>query len=180
MFMVKDPAHENWQGTLRTIESLLHSSNGEVPGTANVKIREYAATLAIDFLHLFEFPITSFIETTLSQTHQSSQSSNPSAPSSGLQFTVALMGEMSDILTLVSELCFGEHFKFFQSSSSRLYQLMSLGALAVCRSVSSLLGALGTAREIFAVLHRLNEVMGKDMNQSTAALQCQTLQTTFY
>ena len=171
--MVKDPAHEIWRGTLRTIASLLHSTNSEVPGTANVKIREHAATLAIDFLHFFEVPITTFIETSLSQTHQSLQSSNSSAPSSGLQFTVATMGEMSDILALVSELCSREHGKFFQSSSSRLYQLMSRVALAVCRSVSSLLGALGTAREIFAVLHRLNEVMGKDMNQSAAVLQYQ-------
>lgn len=171
--MIKDPAHEIWRITLQIIAGLLYATNEETTNIVAVsKAREHAANIAIDFLHFFETPITSFLENIFSQ----SQSPNPgsSTPSSGINFTVATIGELSDILALVSELCAGEHGKQFESSSPRLYIIMSTVALAVCRSLSLFLGALGTAREIFTVLNRLNDVMGQDMNQSAAAIQYQS------
>lgn len=171
--MTKDPVHEIWRATLQTIAGLLHATNEEVSEiSARTKTREHAANIAIDFLHFSEIPITSFIEQFLTPRQQ--ESSTVSTPSSGLSFTAATMGELSDILALVSELCSEEHGKQFESSAPRLYKIMSTAALAVCRSLSLFLGALGTAREIFTVLNCLNDVMGKDMNQSTSAMQYQS------
>ena len=170
--ITQDPAHNIWRSTLRTVAALLHATSEAVPGNANTEIRQHSAALAIDFLHFFEIPITSFVEKCLAQSPQSPES-NSSTPSSGLGFTVATMSELSEILALVSELCYGDHRKQFESSSARLFQIMSMAALAISRSLSSFLGALGTARELFTALTILNEVMGKDMNQSAAVMQYQ-------
>jgi len=58
-------------------------------------------------------------------------------------------------MALILEVRPGGHRKQFESSSPRLYTIMSNAALAICRSLSSLVGALGTSREMFC----LNDVM---------------------
>jgi len=157
----EDPAHKIWVNTLRVFAGLLHSTTNIGSHAEGSSIRESAAALAIDFLHLYEIPITSFIEGCLVQVPKVKEASNSSSPSSGLGFTVATLNELSDIMSLASELCSGGHQKQFENSSPRLYTIMSNAALAVCRSLSSFLGALGTAREIFFALNSLNDIMGK-------------------
>ena len=157
----EDPAHKIWLTTLRVFAGLLHSTSNISSHAESSSTGESAAALVIDFLHFYEIPITSFIECCLVQAPKAHDSSNSTSPSSGLGLSVATLNELSDIMALISELCSGGHRKQFENSSPRLYAIMSNAALAVCRSLSSFLGALGTAREIFFALNSLNDVMEK-------------------
>ena len=159
-----DPAHKIWLTTLRVFASLLHSTANAGSHGRGASIRESTAALAIDVLHFYEIPITSFIERCLVQTPKVNDTTNSSTPSSGLGFTVATMHELSDTMSLISELCSGGHRKQFECSSPRLYAIVSNAALAICRSLSSFLGALGTARELFFALNNLNDIMAKASN----------------
>jgi len=159
-----DPAHKIWLTTLRVFAGLLHSTANVGFHGRGASIRESTAALAIDFLHFYEIPITSFIERCLVQTPKIKDASNLSTPSSGLGFTVATMNELGDTMALISELCSGGHRKQFECSSPRLYGIVSNAALAICRSLSSFLGALGTARELFFALNNLNDIMAKASN----------------
>ena len=161
---IPDPAHSVWRTTIRVLSAMLHSTSVE-----NSETRERVSSLAVDFLHYYEIPLTSFIEKCLNQAPDNKENSNSSSPSSGFGFTIATFAELSDIMSFVSELCSGEHKKYFECISPRLYGIMSNAAIAICRSLSSFLGALGTARELFQALTKLDEIMTSDMSQNPAA-----------
>jgi len=169
---VKDPAHDIWCSTIKIVASLLNSSNSSISGGASSK---HAALLAIDFLHFYEKPITIFIQNCLTQEAREKTSLPSAIRSSGFEFTVATMNELADILALVSELCYGNHRKQFQIASKRLYQIMSEAAIAVVRSLSSFVGALGISREVFAALSSLDDVMSESATSEAASIQHQNL-----
>mmetsp|Transcript_4290 Transcript_4290/g.8212 ORF Transcript_4290/g.8212 Transcript_4290/m.8212 type:complete len:2308 (-) Transcript_4290:59-6982(-) len=166
---IKDPAHEAWRKTLQIVAGLLHVCAENQ--NQYVLLQEHAAASAIDFLHRFEVDIRIFIESSICKESVTNTNPNTSSPKSGVVFTFATMTELSDLMALLSELCSGLHRKHFESTSPNLYVTMSHAALAVSRSLSSLLGALGTARELFTALKSLNEIMDEDISNSSTALQ---------
>jgi hypothetical protein len=164
---VKDPAHEVWRKTLQIVSAILHVTAENQNYNQYFLVQEQAAASAIDFLHRFEVDIRFFTESYLDKESLTDTKATSSSPKSGVVFTFAMMTELSDIMALASELCSGLHRKQFESTSPNLYKTITHAALDICRSLSSFLGALGTARELFTALKSLNEVMDTDITNSS-------------
>ena len=72
---------------------------------------------------------------------------------------------MCDILSLFSELCSEGCRQQFEAISPQIYHKVTEGALNITKTLSTFLAAVGTARELFSALSRLDGMIGDDGNE---------------
>lgn len=167
--MVPDSSHDLWCKTIRTLSCLLRWANHSSSNTCV----ERSAAWAVDFLYFFQMHITSFLDESLTQIIDHKESLTTATPSSGFSFTLATLSELNEILVFIVELCAGEIRKQIESSSMNIYENFMGVATAVIRSLSSFMGSLNTARDLFSALSNLSEVIGKQLDEMETAQEFQ-------
>jgi len=156
-----DPVHDIWRSALQILAALMRSCKSSNIGTVETNSRHCSLAI-IDFICTFEDSILSCIENCSFRTSHEFNSSASTAPSSEIGFTVNLLNETCDILSLLSELC-SEGYRYqFEASSPQFYRKVVEASLNITKTLSRFLGAVGTARELFFVLSTLNTLIGDD------------------
>ena len=161
-----DAIHNIWCCSIRIVTAMLGSKRMKAPtdDTAR-KMHMDTSIIAFDFLRTFESGLfSSLLSSSLQKTINQSVSS--SEPIAEFGFTFQSLVEMGDALALISELCLESRRKYYDNASLHLLERFSLSVFKLTKYLSSFLGALGTARELFSSLSVLNNVIG-DGNRST-------------
>ena len=160
-----DPIHDVWRTTLRTLAALLRSFRLNagakmISGVASLDgTHRQCLESVIDFVSAYNGVILSSLYGCSSMSCGKASSgpfqNSTSSTQSVVTFTLGNLNELSDVLSLLMELCTGVHKNHFENVRSDLYQKTMQTCLNVARSLASFLGALGTARELFAALASL-------------------------
>ena len=171
-----DSFHYFWQSSIRTITCLLQSctvDDSSTPGIVNSStssVYQRCTNAAMDFVSKFERTLFCCLQECTAQGKHSSSYSNDfddnprssfnSLPASSsslpFSFTINILEESREILMLMSELCAGDRKKIFEASFPTIYQKFTEIASGITKTLSSFLGTLGTARELFSVLSSLS------------------------
>lgn len=167
--MIPDPSHDLWCKTIRALSALLRWANRSSSNTCV----ERSTLWATDFLYFFQIHITSFLEHSLTQIIDHKESLSTATPTSGFSFTLATLSELNEILVFIYELCAGETRKQIEPSSINLFENFVGIATSVIRSLSSFMGSLSTARELFSALSNLSDVIGKKLDEMETAQEFQ-------
>lgn len=167
--MTPDPSHDLWCKTIRTLSSMLRWAN---QSSSTIYV-DRSATWAVDFLYFFQMHIASFLEKYLTQSIDHNESLVSATPSSGFSFTLATLTELNEILVFIAELCAEETRKHIESTSVNLYEKFVGIATSTIRSLSSFMGSLNTARDLFSALSNLSDVIGKNLDEMETAQEFQ-------
>jgi len=152
-----DPVHNIWRCAIQILTALIRSCNSSNLGSLE-SINKQCSSAIIDFIYTFEDTILSCIQNCSFRTSQE-------AGSSEFGFTLNLLNEVCDLLSLLSELCNEEYRHQFEASSASFYRKVGEAALDIMKTLSTFMGAVGTARELFSSLSKLNKIMAVDGNE---------------
>jgi len=167
--MIPDPSHDLWCKTIRVLSSLLRWANQ----SSSTVCVDRSATWAVDFLYFFQMHIASFLDHHLTQSIDHKESLVSATPSSGFSFTLATLTELNETLVFIAELCAEETRKHIESTSMNLYERFVGIATSTIRSLSSFMGSLNTARDLFKALSNLSDVIGKNLDEMETAQEFQ-------
>mmetsp|Transcript_39535 Transcript_39535/g.57729 ORF Transcript_39535/g.57729 Transcript_39535/m.57729 type:complete len:663 (-) Transcript_39535:211-2199(-) len=183
-----DPVHGVWRTVICAMTGLLRSCRVKSQNlnmyniVTSEPLHRQCLSLVADFLCTYDSVVFSCINAcaikrdmavTNSTSHDILGLAMPKTalqnmPSSSVTFTLNNLGEAGDILALVSEMFTGSNRKQFESTCPVLYKKLLDSSLEITQSLTSFLGAVGTARELFAALSTLNKAIEEETNASNA------------
>lgn len=164
----KDPVHFIWREVINIFTSLLGSARHQCQVYAKVDepiIRQLlpATSVVLDFLCTYQSGIFSCFSSMANEARSQSSllsrggKAKSSSFSSSMQlssfaFTPNLLKEAADIFSLFSELCKGENKNQFARQCGIVYERVRSISLEATKIMSSFLGSIGNARELFLAL----------------------------
>ena len=80
-------------------------------------------------------------------------------------YSATVLNEAADILALVSEICSVGNVKIAEVKADRAIKRFASFSMQIVMSLSSFLGAIGTARELFSLLNVLNNMNEDEMSE---------------
>lgn len=163
-----DPVHIIWREVLNIFSSLLRSSRCQTKLYSKVDepiLRQLvpATSAVFDFICTYENEIFSCFSSMLSEASAQSSLSNrggkgksssfsSSIQSSSNAFTPSLLKEAADISMLFAELCKGDIKNQFALQCGSVYHRVISASLELAKIMSSFLGSIGNARDLFLAL----------------------------
>ena len=152
--LVLDPNHEIWRSVLRVVASFTSSIQ---------KTNRLAICSIIDFLKTYEMKINSIFHYFKYAHHQEFSLDIQSRSDHQFGYSIAILNESCDISAIMSELSGKLHRKQIVASSlQNVLQQFWRHSMFVIRSLSSFLGSIAMAREIFDLLNQFENVKDKD------------------
>lgn len=163
----KDPVHFIWREVISIFSSLLRSARCQGQTYAKVDepiIRQLGpvTSVALDFVCTYENEMFACFKSMASearaQSNLSSRGGKPkstfssSIQSSSFAFTSNLLKESEDISSLFAELCKGGSKNEFARQYGGTYEKVLSTSLDLTKTISSFLGSIGNARELFLAL----------------------------
>lgn len=158
-----DPVHEIWRTAVRTVVAMVRSSRHSLQNGTMERMNSHFVQIAMDFLRankatllscLKECSIVPFGENREAP-FASVATATSTSPHSNV-FTLNVLREACDVLSLVSELCTPPNRNEFERTIPKLYKLFVQASLEMTRSLGQFLGAAGAARELFMALAKFD------------------------
>jgi len=162
----KDTAHFIWREAINIFSSLMRSARCQTQNYAQVDesiLRQLTpiTNMMLDFVCTFEDALFTCFSSMLSEARaqafsnrggKKSSSFSSSIHSSSFAFTPNLLKESADISTLFAELCKGAHKNELARQCGGIYERVRSASLELTKIMSSFLGSIGNARELFLAL----------------------------
>ena len=174
----KDPAHFIWREVINIFSSLIRSARCQVQTYAQVDevvLRKLnpSTSVVLDFVCTFEDELFTCFSSMLSEAHSQTLSNkgSPSIHSSPFAFTPNLLKESRDISTLFAELCRSHKNELVHQCKS-IYNRICSTSLELTKMMSSFLGSIGNARELFLALSSASTIT---LDQPTAMFDAHPL-----
>lgn len=159
----KDPKHGLWCSVLQVIASFASS-------TKNMG-RAVATSSIIDFLKKYETRIDSGLHYFQYAHHQEFSLDIGTKSDHQFGYSISFLSESCDILAIMSQVSSGSHRKHIAALSlQKLMAQFCMHSMYVIRSLSSFLGSISTAREIFTLLNQFESVKDKDEDETLSSL----------
>ncbi len=167
----EDPLHKVWRFSLRIIASLARSSSMLFSSTGSMSpgVHERNIVSVVDFIRTHQTTIETLIQDFETSSQQIIDSNQPRASKENeyAGFSVAILNETGDLLSLISALCTAANMKLFEANANQVIQRFTSFSTHVVQSLSSFLGSIGTAKELFSMLNSLNESNEDEMLRAT-------------
>jgi len=184
----KDSVHFIWREVIHTFSSLVRSARCQIQTYAKVDesiLRNLTpvTSLVLDFVCTYENEIFSCFSSMLTEARAQSNLTNragktksssfsSSIQSSSFAFTLNLLKESANVSLLFAELCKGDNKNEFARQCRGIYDRVLSTSLELSKIMSSFLGSIGNARELFLALSSASAIM---LNQPMAMFDAHPL-----
>lgn len=168
-----DPVHAIWCKVIDVFTLMLRSVRLQSMVYANMdhSIHQQLlpmASAALDFVSYFDkaiFSCFSSIHAKSTSKALADKKLKSSISPSSFKFTVNLLKEASCIVHLFEQLCIGQTKNKFELSYNNTFKIMNTVVLEMVRMMSTFLGSIGNARELFVALSSASK-LSYDMHAS--------------
>lgn len=164
-----DPVHEIWRRAVRTVVAMVRSSRHSLQNGTVEKMNSHFVQTAMDFLRANEATLLSCLKECSAVPFGENRGppfasvATAASMSHSNVFTLNVLREACDVLSLVAELCTPPNRNQFERTTPKLYKLFVQAAREMTRSIGQFLGAAGAARELFMALAKFDSEEGGDV-----------------